>query len=99
MGSKDIDETIALCAAYTLAPVADRIRQDVLILAGTEDHFVPIQQTADLEKALINARSVTTRIFDGPSGGGGHCQPGDLTGYHAAVFDWLLDKFPATQRN
>ena len=98
MGSKDIDETIALCAAYTLAPVADRIRQDVLILAGTEDHFVPIQQTADLEKALINARSVTTRIFDGPSGGGGHCQPGDLTGYHAAVFDWLLEKFPATPR-
>jgi hypothetical protein len=43
----------------------------VLILAGTEDHFVPIHQTADFEKALVNARSVTTRIFDGPSGGAG----------------------------
>ena len=97
MGTKDVDETTEACAAYTLAPVADRIRQDVLILAGTEDHFVPFRQTADFEKALVNARSVTTRIFDRPSGGAGHCQAGALTLYHAAVFDWLLEKFPAVQ--
>ena len=98
MGTKDVDETIKAFAAYTLAPVADRIRQDVLILAGTEDHFIPFHQTADFEKALVNARSVTTRIFDGPSGGAGHCQGGALTLYHAAVFDWLLEKFPASPR-
>ena len=96
MGTKDIDETLKACATYTLAPVAGRIRQEVLILQGTEDHFIPLHQTADFEKALVNARSVTTRIFDGPSGGAGHCQPGALTLYHAAVFDWLLEKFPAT---
>ena len=95
MGTKDADETIRACAACTLAPVAGRIRQDVLILAGTEDHFVPLQQTAEFEKALVKARSVTTRIFDRQSGGAGHCQGGALTLYHAAVFDWLLEKFPA----
>jgi pimeloyl-ACP methyl ester carboxylesterase len=99
MGTEDVDGTLKACAAYTLAPVADRIRQDVLILEGTEDHFIPFHQTANFEKALVNARSVTTRIFDGPSGGAGHCQPGDLTGYHAAVFDWLLAKFPASPRS
>ena len=98
MGTKDADETIRASAAYTLAPVADRIRQDVLILAGTEDHFVPIHQTAEFEKALVNARSVTTRIFDRQSGGAGHCQPGALTLYHAAVFDWLLEKFPTRSK-
>ena len=98
MGTKDIDDTLKACAAYTLAPVADRIRQDVLMLAGTDDHFIPFHQSADFEKALINARSVTTRVFDGPSGGAGHCQPGALSLYHAAVFDWLLDKFPATPK-
>src|SRR5215469_12776812 len=56
MGTKDVDETLKACAAYTLAPVADRIRQDVLILEGTEDHFIPLHQTADFEKALVNAR-------------------------------------------
>jgi alpha-beta hydrolase superfamily lysophospholipase len=96
MGTKDADDTLKACSGYTLAPVADRIRQDVLILAGTEDHFIPFHQTADFAKALVNARSVTTRIFDGPSGGAGHCQGGALSLYHSAVFDWLLDKFPAT---
>ncbi len=43
----------------------DRTRQDVLILAGTEDHFIPFHQTANLAKALVNARSVTTRISIG----------------------------------
>src|SRR5262252_7699819 len=38
MGTKGVDDTLNACAAYTLAPVADRIRQDVLILEGTEDH-------------------------------------------------------------
>jgi pimeloyl-ACP methyl ester carboxylesterase len=95
MGTKGIEDTIEACAAYTLAPIADRIRQDVLILQGTEDHFIPSHQTADFEKALVNARSVTTRIFDRESGGAGHCQPGALTLYHAAVFDWLLERFPA----
>ena len=96
MGTRDADETIKAFSAYTLAPVADRIRQDVLILAGAEDHFVPLHQTADFEKSLVNSRSVTTRIFDRPSGGSGHCQGGALTRYHAAVFDWLLEKFAAS---
>ena len=50
------------------------------------------------EKALVNARSVTTRIFDGPSGGAAHCQMGAITFSHAAIFDWLLEKFPASPR-
>ena len=62
-------------------------------MCGSRPIFIPFHQTADFEKALVNARSVTTRIFDGPSGGAGHCQPGALTLYHAAVFDWLLAKF------
>lgn len=95
MGTKNADDTLKACAAYTLAPVTNRIRQDVLILAGTEDHFIPLHQTAEFEKALVNARSVTTRIFDGASGAAGHCQGGALTLYHAAVFDWLSEKFPA----
>ena len=98
MGTKDVEETAKAFARFTLARVADRIRQDVLILAGTEDSMIPFHQTADFEKALVNARSVTTRIFDGPSGGAEHCQMGALTLCHAAVFDWLLEKFPASPR-
>jgi alpha-beta hydrolase superfamily lysophospholipase len=93
LGTRSMAESVAALRAYTLAPVAARITQPVLIMAGTEDHAIPIAQTAAFEKSLINARSVTTRIFDRASGGGEHCQTGDLSVVHATIFDWLLDVF------
>jgi len=96
MGTTNPDETLEAFSHYKLAPVADRIRQDVLILAGTEDHFIPFHQVADFEQSLVNARSVTTRIFDRPSGGAEHCQCGNTSLVHAAVFDWLLERFPSS---
>jgi len=99
MGTTNPDDTLEAFSRYKLAPIADRIRQDVLILAGTEDHFIPFHQVADFEKSLVNARSVTARIFDRPSGGAEHCQCGNTSLVHAAVFDWLLQKFPERERS
>jgi pimeloyl-ACP methyl ester carboxylesterase len=93
MGTTTVDGTGRAMAQYSLAPVADRIRQHVLVMAGEVDHFIPFHQTADFEKALINAKSVTTRMFSRASGGGEHCQTGNLTLVHATIFDWLLAKF------
>jgi pimeloyl-ACP methyl ester carboxylesterase len=97
MGTTNPDDTLEAFSRYRLAPIADRIRQDVLILAGTEDHFIPFHQVADFEKSLVNARSVTTRSFDRSSGGAEHCQCGTTSLVHAAVFDWLLQRFPFSQ--
>ena len=93
MGTSNIDETRNALAAYTLAPVAHRIRQHVLIMAGEIDHFIPLHQTATFSKALVNARSVTAKVFDRLSGGGEHCQAGNSTLVHATIFDWLLATF------
>jgi len=78
---------------FNLTGVAQRIKSDVLILAGTEDHFVPFDQVATLEKALTAARSITTRIYDRASGGAEHCQLGAQTLWHADFFDWMSAKF------
>ena len=78
---------------YTLAGVAQRVKGDVLILAGAEDHFVPVEQVAQFEKALTAARSVTTKIYDRASGGAEHCQMGAQTLWHADFFDWMSVKF------
>ena len=99
MGTSNLDDTLQAFSGYKVAPVADRIRQDVLILAGTEDHFIPFHQAADFEKSLVNARSVTKRVFDRASGGAEHCQGGNISLVHAAVFDWLLEKFPGASQN
>jgi pimeloyl-ACP methyl ester carboxylesterase len=96
-GTSHVEDTAKAFAAYTLAPVADRIRQHVLIMAGEVDHFVPRHQTTDFEEALVNARSVTTKMFSRISGGGEHCQTGNLTLVHATIFDWLRRRFGAGQ--
>ena len=78
---------------YSLAGVAQRIRADVLLLAGQEDHFVPFEQVKQMQEALTSARSVTTKIYDRESGGAEHCQLGAPTLWHADLFDWLSEKF------
>ena len=93
LGTKDPLETAAVLQKYTLAGVAQQIKGDVLILAGAEDHFVPLEQVAQFEKALTSARSVTTKIYDRASGGAEHCQLGAQTLWHADLFDWLAEKF------
>ena len=98
LGTTNPDDTLEAFSRYKLAPVADRIRQDVLMLAGKEDHFIPFHQAADFAESLVNARSVTTRIFDRPSGGAEHCQCGNTSLVHAAVFDWLLQRFPVVSK-
>ena len=89
------DPTARALQKYTLAGVAERIKGDVLILTGGEDHFVPIGQVAQFEKALTAARSVTTVIFDRPSGGAERCQVGAQALWHATFFDWMTAKFGA----
>ncbi|WP_425478445.1 alpha/beta hydrolase family protein [Dyella dinghuensis] len=78
---------------YTLASVASRITGDVLILAGADDHFVPLDQVDAFQKSLTHARSVTTKVFDRESGGGEHCQIGAASLWHATLFDWLAQKY------
>jgi alpha-beta hydrolase superfamily lysophospholipase len=81
--------------AYRLAPVAAQIKQDVLLLAGTEDHFVPIEQLKQTQEALTNARSVTAVSFDAASGGSLHCQVGAPSLWQGVLFDWMAEKFGA----
>jgi alpha-beta hydrolase superfamily lysophospholipase len=79
--------------AYRLGPVADRITQDVLLLAGADDHFVPFDQLDPERQSLTHARSVTVVTFDGDSGGALHCQVGAPSLWQATLFDWLKTKF------
>lgn len=81
--------------AYRLAPVAPRIKADVLMFAGADDHFVPSDQLDQFRNSLANARSVTAILFDRLSGGSQHCQIGAPSLWRAALFDWLNAKYTA----
>jgi hypothetical protein len=50
----------------------------VLLLAGAEDHYVPIRQLSDQLNTLTNARSVTARVFTRHEQAQSHVQVGNI---------------------
>jgi alpha-beta hydrolase superfamily lysophospholipase len=82
--------------AYRLAPVSPLIKADVLMFAGSDDHFVPADQLDQFRTSLTHARSVTAILFDRPSGGSQHCQIGAPSVWQAALFDWLHSTYAPT---
>ncbi len=54
------------------------VTQDVLILTGRDDHFIPFKRHKKQVQALTNANSVTTRVFTKEEHGQNHCQIGNI---------------------
>ena len=63
----------------------------MLILAGAQDHFIPVNQAANFASALTAARSVRSIVYDRASGGAEHCQMGAQALWHADLFDWIAE--------
>jgi pimeloyl-ACP methyl ester carboxylesterase len=74
------------CAASSFS---GKVEGDVLLLAGAEDHFVPLEMLYLQHRALTKARSVTTRIFTKADSAQGHCQVGNLGLALRVILDWL----------
>ncbi len=89
LGTASAMQTMYALASYTLAPVAGMIKSDVLILPGSDDHFIAVAQAAQFASALSSARSVRTIVYDRASGGAEHCQMGAQSLWHADLFDWI----------
>ncbi|MFC1846193.1 hypothetical protein ACFLYM_02115 [Chloroflexota bacterium] len=71
---------------------SELVKQDVLILTGREDHFVPFKMHKLQMKALINARSVTGRVFIREEQAHNHCQVGNIGLMLDVVQGWLAAK-------
>jgi pimeloyl-ACP methyl ester carboxylesterase len=65
------------------------VRQDVLVLAGEDDHFVPLAQYYDQLRTLVHARSVTSRLFTRAEGAAEHCQFGNIGLALETMADWI----------
>ncbi len=93
LGANDLIDAIEIFGEYNLQSVAEKIRYDVLILAGEKDYFVPVEQVYQFERGLTSARSVTTRVFTEDEGKHEHCRLGAANLFHGALFDWIAEKF------
>ncbi|GAB5498799.1 MAG: alpha/beta fold hydrolase [Pseudohongiellaceae bacterium] len=96
LGFENLEEVFDAFAPYHLRDAASEIRSDVLLLWGEDDHFMDPRQLTDMQSGLVNARSVTTQIYNKEEGGHEHCQTGILSSVHADMFSWIAEKFPST---
>lgn len=74
---------------YTTAEISSRVTQDVLLLAGSEDHYVPLAQFHKQIAALTNTRSLTARLFTRAESAQNHCQAGNYGLAFQVITTWL----------
>jgi pimeloyl-ACP methyl ester carboxylesterase len=71
---------------------SELVTQDVLILAGREDHFIPFKMHEMQVRALNNAGSVTARVFTEEEHAQNHCQIGNMGLALDVMSKWIADK-------
>ncbi|MDT7731532.1 MAG: hypothetical protein QOK45_1785 [Mycobacterium sp.] len=69
--------------------ISKRVTADVLLLAGADDHYVPLTQLRRQAANLVNARSVTTRTFTAAEQASNHCQVGNIGAAVRLIQAWL----------
>jgi pimeloyl-ACP methyl ester carboxylesterase len=74
---------------YETGSVSGDLTQDVLLMAGTQDHYVPVGQFARQIDLLTNARSVTGRLFTRSEQAQNHVQVGNMRLSLDVVLRWL----------
>ncbi|MGF6882776.1 hypothetical protein ABIA39_001718 [Nocardia sp. GAS34] len=63
--------------------------QDVLLLHGNEDHYIPNQHFVDQVALLTATSSLTARVFTHHEQAQNHCQVGNFGLALRAIIDWL----------
>ena len=71
---------------------SDLVTQDVLILTGREDHYIPFKMHKRQIDALVNAQSVTNRIFTREDQAHNHCQIGNIGLALDVMVKWIEQK-------
>ncbi|MGQ4574016.1 hypothetical protein ACUIJP_08025 [Leuconostoc pseudomesenteroides] len=75
-GAKTPFDLLKSFQKYNIKPILPLINQDVLLLAGENDQYVPSTRLPEIADGLINAGQVKKVLFDKASGGDQHCQAG-----------------------
>ena len=88
-GSETPFDYLNTMSRFNTRELSPLIKQDVLVLAGENDHFIPVEYYDLQIKALTNARSVKGRMFTAAEGGDQHCQVGNLDLAWEEIIGWL----------
>ncbi|NSS93511.1 alpha/beta hydrolase [Enterococcus faecalis] len=76
-GKSKPSEVLKEMKKYTLCGIEKEINQNVLLLAGENDMYVPTERTPFLVEKLVNSSKIESIIFSNETGGQYHCQVGN----------------------
>jgi pimeloyl-ACP methyl ester carboxylesterase len=79
---------------YETASISPRLTQDMLLMAGAEDHYIPVHQLPDQIATLTHVRSLTARLFTGAEHAQNHCQVGNMGLAFRIMIDWMTGLGP-----
>lgn len=89
MGAKSPFDFFKKARSYTMKGISHLLTQDFLLLAGTADHFVPLELFFRQARELVNVRSFTGRIFTAAEEAENHCQLGNLPLALSVIQGWI----------
>lgn len=98
MGSRTPYDFLRSTLLFDTAPFSHLIRQDVLLLAGQDDHYVPHGQLLTQIAGLTRARSLTARMFTSQEHASNHCQLGNIGLALDTMLDWMNRIETSTRR-
>ncbi len=74
---------------YNTRAISHLVTQDFLLMAGAEDHFVPVEMFFKQARALTGVRSLTCRLFTEQEGAQNHCQVGNIELALSFIVSWM----------
>ena len=89
MGTKTPYEFLRKCTFFNTFEVSPFVQQDVLLMGGQEDHYIPLHQFFDQGKILTNVRSLTSRLFTRREMAQNHCQLGNVGLSVKVIVNWV----------
>ncbi|MHA6533426.1 alpha/beta hydrolase [Paenibacillus sp. BAC0078] len=74
---------------YNTSEISPLLMQDVLLLAGQEDHYIPLVQFSEQSSSLTHVRSLTTRLFTRQEQAQNHCHVGNIGLSIDVILQWI----------
>lgn len=76
----------------SVSDIAPMVRQDVLLMAGEEDHVIPLKEFQKNMDGMVKARSLTGRIFIAEEQAQNHCQVGNMQLALDGILEWIAGR-------
>lgn len=89
LGVSNAYEVFQKSKHFTTRDVSSMIDQHVLIMAGAEDHIIPLKHFYRQINDLNNARSISSRLFTRMENAHNHCQIGNLKLAIETIIKWI----------